>query len=202
MFLTKICMPPQRCLPSLGSNVVVGGVWDSWAQGWLTLPVLGKLPRQDSCRGRGGHPGKGLAGGVHLAPLLFVSLVLALPCLSRALVSLRLPSSALLSVAAGAALTARALVKGSKGEPLLLYTDRSPWAWATHKRDALLGQAQNGARAGGADFTVVTFRPLRFPTTRVERATWRVVHDMGVMHGAVPTCMRHIVVKRRLAPSP
>ena len=37
------------------------------------------------------------------------------------------------------ALTARAQVKGSKGEPLLLYTDRSPRAWATHKRDALLG---------------------------------------------------------------
>ena len=39
---------------------------------------------------------------------------------------LRLPSSALLSVAAGAALTARAQVKGSNREPLLLYTDRSP----------------------------------------------------------------------------
>ena len=50
------------------------------------------------------------------------------------------------------ALTARAQVKGSKAEPLLLYTDRSPWAWATHKRDAMLGQAQNGAWAGGADF--------------------------------------------------
>ena len=34
-----------------------------------------------------------------------------------------LPSFALLSVVAGAALTARAQVKGYKGEPLLLYTD-------------------------------------------------------------------------------
>ena len=84
--------------------------------------VLGKLPRQGSCRGREGHPSKGLARGVHLAPLLFVFLILALPCSSCASVSLRLPSSALLSVAAGAALTARAQVKGSKGEPLLLYT--------------------------------------------------------------------------------
>ena len=123
MILTKICMPPRRCLPSLGSDVVVGGVWNSWAQGWLALLVLGQLPQQGSCRGRRGRPGKGFVGGVHLAPLLFVSLVLALPCFSRASVSLRLPSSALLSVASGAALTARAQVKGSKGEPLLLYTD-------------------------------------------------------------------------------
>ena len=38
------------------------------------LLVLGKLPRQGSCRGCGGRPGKGLAGGVHLTPLLFVFL--------------------------------------------------------------------------------------------------------------------------------
>ena len=54
------------------------------AQGWLALLVLGNLPRQGSCRGRGGRPGKGLPGGVHLVPLLFVSLVLALPWLSCA----------------------------------------------------------------------------------------------------------------------
>ena len=36
-----------------------------------------------------------------------------------------------------------------------MYTDRSPRAWATHKCDTLLGQAQNGARAGGAVFTAV-----------------------------------------------
>ena len=75
-----------------------------------------------------------------------------------------------------------------------MYTDRSPRVWATHKGDALLGQAQNGARAGGADFTAVTFRPLRFPTTGVERATWRVVRDVGVMRGVVPARMRHIAV--------
>ena len=92
-------------------------------------------------------PGKALAGaaevvparvlpGVYLAPLLFVSLALALLLVA---LCLRLPSSALLSVAVGAASTVRAQVKGSKGAPLLLYTDRSPRAWATHKRDALLG---------------------------------------------------------------
>ena len=45
--------------------------------------------------------------------------------------------------------------RGTKSVPLFLYTDRSPRAWATHKRDTLLGQAQNGARAGGAVFTTV-----------------------------------------------
>ena len=38
----------------------------------VALLALGKLPRQGSCRGCGGHPSKGLAGGVLLAPLLFV----------------------------------------------------------------------------------------------------------------------------------
>ena len=32
---------------------------------------LGRLPRQGSCRGRGARPDKDLAGGVHLALLLF-----------------------------------------------------------------------------------------------------------------------------------
>ena len=66
-----------------------------------------------------------------------------------------LTSPVLLGVVVGAAPTAHAQVKGYKSVPLFLYTDRSPRAWATHKRDTLLGQAQNGARAGGAVFTVV-----------------------------------------------
>ena len=90
--------------------------------------------------------------------------------------------------------TARAQVKGSKAEPLLLYTDRSPRAWATHRRNALLGQSQNGARVGGAVFAAVIFRLLRFPTTRIECATWRVVHDVGVMRRAAPARMHHIAV--------
>ena len=98
---------------------------------------------------------------------------------------------------------AQGLLSGYKSAPPLLYTDRSPRAWATHKRDTLLGQAQNGARAGGADFYRGNFfARLRCPTTHVESTLWRVVRDMGVMRGVVPACMRHVTVKRRLAPSP
>ena len=50
-----------------------------WAQGWLALLVLGKLPRQGSCRGRGGRPGKGLAGGSPSPSCSLVFLVYALP---------------------------------------------------------------------------------------------------------------------------
>ena len=50
------------------------------------------------------------------------------------------------------ALTTHAQVKGSKAEPLLLYTNRSPRAWAIHKCSTLLGQARKGAQAVGADF--------------------------------------------------
>ena len=48
------------------------GCWRRWnprAQGWLALLVLGKLPRQGSCRGCGGCLGKDLAEGVYLALL-------------------------------------------------------------------------------------------------------------------------------------
>ena len=97
-------MPPWRCLTSPGPT-------------WLL--ALGKLPWQGSCQGRGGRPGKGLAGGVHLALLLFVSLVLPLPwsfcalpsLFCSAILVLLLPPFALLSVAAGVALTARAQVE-------------------------------------------------------------------------------------------
>ena len=84
-------------------------------------------------------PGKGLAGGTCFVPLLFVVLALALLCLSWASVLPWLTSPVLLGVVAGAALTARAQAKGYKSVPLFLYTDRSPRAWARHKRDALLG---------------------------------------------------------------
>ena len=82
-------------------------------------------------------------------------LALALLWLSWALVLPWFTSPALLGLTVGVAPTARAQVKGHKNVPLVLYTDRSPRAWATHKRDTLLGQAQNGARASGAVFTVV-----------------------------------------------
>ena len=114
--------------------------------------MWGELLRQGSCRGCRGCPGKGLAGGTCFVPLLFVVVALALLWLSWASVLPWLTSPVLLGVTVGAAPTARAQVKGYKSAPLLLYTDRSPRAWATHKRDTLLGQAQNGARVGGVDF--------------------------------------------------
>ena len=78
--------------------------------------------------------------------------------------------------------------------PSFWYTDRSPRAWATHKRDTLLGQAQNGARAGGAVFTAVKLFARALPTTRARGAAWRGVRDVGGMRGAVSTRMRHIAV--------
>ena len=82
-----------------------------------------------------------VVGGTCFVPLLFLVLVLASLWLPRASVLPWFTSPALLGVAVGAAPTARAQVKGYKGAPLRLYTDRSPRAWATHKRDMLLGQA-------------------------------------------------------------
>ena len=81
--------------------------------------VLGKLPWQGSCQGCGGCTGKDLAGGIHLA-LWF----LGISGLGVALIVLRprLPSSALLSVAVGAAMTARAQVKGyKKSAPIFVH---------------------------------------------------------------------------------
>ena len=84
-------------------------------------------------------PGKGLAGGTCFVPPLFVVLALALlyslelrsypgspplPCLVWWCPWLRLPVHS---------------YRGTKSVPFFLYTDRSPRAWATHKRDALLG---------------------------------------------------------------
>ena len=112
-----------------------------------------------SCPGKGlsgaakAAPSKGLVGETCFTHLHFVALVLDVALFVLCLWLLSgfpfLPCYVWLW---RVALTARAQVKGSKEEPLLLYTDGSPRAWATHKRDALLGQAQNGARAGGAGF--------------------------------------------------
>ena len=113
-------------------------------------------------------PGKGLAGAAEAAPArvlagetcfvhpIFVALVLvvALFVLCLRLLS-GFPFLPYYAWSWRVALTARAQVKGSKAETLLLYTDRSPRDWAAHKRDTLLGQAQNGAQAGGAVFTAV-----------------------------------------------
>ena len=97
-------------------------------------------------------PGKGLAGVAEAAPAMvhagetcfvhpiFVALVLvvALFVLCLRLLS-GFPFLPCYAWPWWVALTARAQVKGSKGGPLLLYTDRSPRVWATHKRDALFG---------------------------------------------------------------
>ena len=93
--------------------------WNPWARGWLTSLVLAS------------RPGKGLVGAAEAAQARVLPGESTSPFCPLCLWSwrclgclvLRLPSPALLSVAAGAALTARAQVKGSKGEPLLLYTD-------------------------------------------------------------------------------
>ena len=54
--------------------------------------------------------------------------------------------------------------RGTKSVPLFLYTDRIPLVWATHKRNALLGQAQKwcvGRRRGFYRGRIL--RALRFP---------------------------------------
>jgi len=116
-------MPPQRCPPSPGSNVVVGGVWNPWAQGWLALLALGKLPRQGSCRGRGGRPGKGLAGGVHLAPLLFYASGLGVALF---VLCLGFPPASLLCLVKcghGRGSNCPCTSKGVQKRALLLFTD-------------------------------------------------------------------------------
>src|SRR3954464_8875678 len=101
----------------------------------VALLVLGKLPRQGPCRGYVSCPGKALAGESPPCPFAPRTSGLAMLWLSCVFASSAPPS-----VVAGVATTARAQVKGYR-RPLLLYTDRSPRAWATHKRRALLGQA-------------------------------------------------------------
>src|SRR5215216_670071 len=102
------------------------------------LLALGKLPRQGSCQGCGGCPGKGLAGGVYLALLPFV--FPARRCSGRLVSSQLLPRQAWPGAWGYNCLCTS---NGVQIGPLLLYTDRSPRAWATYKHRALLGQAQN-----------------------------------------------------------
>ena len=96
---------------------------NSQASRVAVILVLGELPRQDSCPGCIGHSGKGLARG---KPILLLDLLVPLSWRCSGSLVFLLPSSALLSVAAGATLTARAQVKGYKREPLLLYTNSYP----------------------------------------------------------------------------
>ena len=75
---TKICMPPWRRLPSLGSNVV-DGVGTPWLKGG-SLVGVGQVAVAVKTA-----PARALPGESHLAPLLFMLLVL-----SATLVVLRL----------------------------------------------------------------------------------------------------------------
>lgn len=203
MVLTKICIPPQRCLPSPGP-IVAGWVGTCGSRAACSVGVWACCPGKCLAGAAEAAPGKGLAGGNCSIPLLLcvLGLGVALIVLCWALASLRLPSFVLLRVVVACGSDCLCTSKGVQSAPLLLYNDRSPRAWATHKRNTLLGLAQNGAWAEGADFTMVILRPLRLPTTRIECVTWRGARDVGDMRGAVSARMRHIVVKRRLAPSP
>ena len=91
-------------------------------------------------------PRKGLAGGTCFVPLLFVVLALALLRLPQALVLPRFTSPALLGVAVGAALTARAQEKGYKDAPLFLYTDTKVGADVIFYIRALCGSTAPRAR--------------------------------------------------------
>ena len=70
-------MPPRRCLPSLGSNVV-DGVGTLGLKGGALCWRWAIYPGKALAGAAEATPGKGLAGGVHLALLVFVFLVLAL----------------------------------------------------------------------------------------------------------------------------
>ena len=100
---TKICMPPQGCLPNpflMGAvdSRVIRSVGVGRAAMARVLPGLLKPP-----------PGKDLAWGESASsPLLFVGLVLASFCFSRASALPWLTSLALLSVVVPVAQTARA----------------------------------------------------------------------------------------------
>ena len=174
-------MPPRGCLPSPGPNVV----------GWVGTCGL----KGGSLRWCGRAAPARVLPGESTSPLCswclwswhcFGCLVLRLLSGSPPLPCLVWPWRA--------APTARAQVKGYKGVPLLLYTDRSPWAWATHKRDTLLGQAQNGELAGGADFITVTVPSAALPHDP------RWTRDVGVSRACVTEARwRHLAVDSKEA---
>ena len=113
-------MPPWRCLPSLGPTWLLETV----ARGWPVPLVLVSCPGKGLAGAVEAAPGKGLAGATCLARLFFVVLVLDVALFVS---NLRLlsgfPPLPCYAWSRRVALTARAQVKGSKEEPLLLYTD-------------------------------------------------------------------------------
>ena len=109
-------VPPEPCLNAF--------VWRLAGSRVAHSAGVGELPRQGACRGCRGCPCKGLAGETCFARLHFVALAhdVTLFVLCPWLLSGSPPLPCYVWLWR-VALTARAQVKGSKGEPLLLYTD-------------------------------------------------------------------------------
>ena len=111
-------MPPWRCLPSpvLTRLSSVGGLkGGSLRLAWASCPGK-RLARA--------APARVLAGETCLVHLIFVALVLVIALFVLCLRLLSgFPLLPCYAWPGRVALTARTQVKGSKGEPLLLYTD-------------------------------------------------------------------------------
>src|SRR3954468_6381030 len=151
-------MPPRGCLPNpcpMGAvdSRVTRSVGVGRAAMARVLPGLQKPPPDKDLAGGRFAPFALCALGLGVVLLLFgFGLTLVLPPLPgsvRRRPRLRLPVHS---------------HRGKKSVPLLLYTDRSPRAWATHKRYALLGQAQErcAGRQGGF-YRGKFLRALRLP---------------------------------------
>ena len=148
---TKICMPPRGYLPNprpMGAvdSRVIRSVGAGRAAAARVLPGLPEPA-----------PATILLGEAASSLCSLWSCSWRRSSLHRASVLPRLASLAMLGVVAPWLRLPVHSHRGTKSVPLFLYTDRSPRAWATHKRDTLLGQAQNGAQAGGVVFTLVKF---------------------------------------------
>ena len=131
---TKICMPPRGCLPNpcpLGpvDSRVICSVGAGRVTAARVLTGLLEL-----------SPGKDLAGGVRFVPFALrgLGLGVVLVLLSFGLTLAHLPCLAWCGGARGSDCPCT-VIGVQKSVPLFLYTDRSPRAWATHKRNALLG---------------------------------------------------------------
>ena len=111
-------------------------------------PCRGNLPRQGSCRGCGGSLSKDHAEGVHLALLL--SCVFGLG-IALVVASLRLPSSALLSVAAARGSDRPRTSKGFKRRaPNFVHRQEPPGLGHTKARRVVgLGPERCAGRWGG-----------------------------------------------------
>ena len=130
---TKICISPRGCLLNpcpLGAvdSRVIRPVSAGRVAAARVLPGLLEL-----------SPVKDLAGGVHFVPFALHGLGLGvIVLLSFGLTLAHLPCLAWCGGARGSDCLCT-VIGVQKVYPSFLYTDRSPRAWATHKRNALLG---------------------------------------------------------------